>query len=71
MNEIKDCRGIPISEGDTIVYPGRRGSAMWLNVGTVQRPRIEGQLTLDVQKPNGKVVEIFETARVAVVASAQ
>lgn len=68
---ILDCTGKTIRQGDTIVYPCRRGGNMWLSVGTVQHPRHEGQRTLDVQRPNGKIVEILHTARVAVVASAQ
>lgn len=72
MNEINDCRGIQIREGDTVVYPGRRGSSLWLNTGVAIAPRFgEHQKSLNVRKPNGKIVEIFETSRVAVVASAQ
>lgn len=35
MSELKDWRGTPIVVGSTVVYPGRGGSAMWLNEATV------------------------------------
>ena len=71
MNEIRDCRGIKINVGDIIVYPGRRGSNMWLNTGVVQPPRFgDLQQSLSVRRTGGKMVEIFETSRVAVVVSA-
>jgi hypothetical protein len=72
MNEIIDCRGVRIHVGDTIVYPGRRGSSLWLSEGVVQPPVYENQHSLIVaRKANGKIVEIFETGRVAVVATVQ
>jgi hypothetical protein len=68
MNEIKDCRGIVINVGDTIVYPGRRGSSLWLSSGIVQPPKFGAlQQSLTVKKDNGRLVEVFETWRVAVV----
>lgn len=70
-NVIHDCRGIEIGVGDTIVYPGRRGSSLWLSTGVVMEPNFPSQRTLIVRRTDsGRQVEIFETARVAVVASA-
>ncbi len=31
----RDIRGIEIEVGDTVAYPGRAGSSMWMNVGRV------------------------------------
>ncbi len=72
MNEIKDCRGVNINVGDTIVYPGRRGGSMWLSEGVVASPKFgNAQQSLTVRRSKtGRLVEIFETSRVAVVASA-
>lgn len=71
MNEIKDCRGVTINIGDTIVYPGRKGSSLWLSEGVVQIPTYENQHSLTVKRSqSGRTVEIFETGRVAVVAQA-
>lgn len=69
-NAIHDCRGIEIGVGDTIVYPGRRGSSLWLSEGVVLEPVYPSQRTLTVRRTStGRQVEIFETGRVAVVAS--
>lgn len=77
-----DMRGIQIKVGDPIVYPGRRGSAMWLNTGTVEaiiegetswcgRPRKPGSLKvrrmpLDKYE-TARIVNVRGTSRVAVV----
>ncbi len=31
----RDIRGIEIEVGDTVAYPGRAGSSMWMSVGKV------------------------------------
>lgn len=71
MNEsdpLVDFRGTAIRPGDTIVYPGRRGSALWLSEGVVLEPAIPGQRSLTVKRAKtGRTVEIFETGRCAVV----
>ena len=33
---MKDVRGIEITPGRLIAYPGRKGSNLWLNIGVVQ-----------------------------------
>lgn len=33
---VQDCRKIPVNVNDTIVYPGRHGSSMWMNTTTVK-----------------------------------
>jgi hypothetical protein len=47
MNEALDFLGRPIKVGDTIVYPVRAGSSMWLQkmkvsqvVATAEKPRL-------------------------------
>jgi hypothetical protein len=35
MNSLNDLLGVPIEVGDRIAYPGRRGSNVYMNVGTV------------------------------------
>ena len=70
MNEINDCRGVRIQIGDTIVYPGRRGSNLWLSSGIVQPPIFEHQQSIHVRRNDtGRLVEIMNTQRVAVVQS--
>lgn len=32
---VKDMRGVEIEVGDTVAYPGRQSSSIWLNVGVV------------------------------------
>jgi len=32
---IKDILGVELKVGDTIAYPGRRRSSMWMNIGTI------------------------------------
>ncbi len=32
---LRDWRGQVLGVGDTVVYPGRRGSSIWINEGTV------------------------------------
>ena len=32
---MKDIRGFKILRGDIVVYPGRRGSSLWMNQGEV------------------------------------
>jgi hypothetical protein len=70
MNEIKDCRGVTINAGDTIVYPGRRGSNLWLSSGVVQTSGVDipfGKSIMVRRSDTNRLVEIFETGRVAVV----
>jgi hypothetical protein len=35
VNELLDWRGNPINVGDTVVYPGRQSSLVWMNEGIV------------------------------------
>jgi hypothetical protein len=35
MNTLTDMLGVAIEAGDRIAYPGRRGSNVYMNVGTV------------------------------------
>lgn len=35
LDQPKDWLGTPITEGCTIIYPGRQASSMWMNQATV------------------------------------
>jgi hypothetical protein len=69
--KVMDCRGVAIEPGMTVVYPGRRGSSLWLSAGIVQPPKFGAiQKSINVRRVDtGRMVEIFNTQRVAVVAS--
>jgi len=50
---MKDFLGRTIEVGDTIVYPVRRGSSMWLSKGEVEfvgEGELEGRLILKIEK---------------------
>ena len=42
MNPVVDFLGKPIKAGDTIIYPCRRGSSMWLQKLVVDQVSPEG-----------------------------
>lgn len=56
-----DCRGVEINPGDDIVYPGRHGSSLWMNVARVK------EITKDGKVITGKGRRIDRMDRVAVV----
>jgi hypothetical protein len=72
-----DFLGREIHVGDTIIYPGRRGSNMWLNRATVQTTQ-EGYRKYAFGTPTGLItakregnarqVQITNPERVVVVA---
>lgn len=69
-----DFRGKEISVGSTVVYPGRRGSSMWLNQGRVTAIRefphqlvIERQPTYSGEKSRTVTVTSACFGRLAVV----
>lgn len=70
----KDFLGQVIEQGDTIVYPGRQGSGMWLNKATVlgiswpkeaSGPKVA--YTLSIQRSDGRRAQITKLDRVVVV----
>lgn len=61
-----DFRGKEITVGSTVVYPGRRGSSMWLNQGRVTAIReFPHQLVIERQ-PNG----VWEKSRIVTITAA-
>ena len=69
-----DFLGHEIKAGDTIVYPGRRGSRMWMvksRVTMVSPPVVPGKDdgVLRVQHPNGSLRLVTNVQRVVVVTS--
>jgi hypothetical protein len=62
--DVLDFIGESIEEGQTIAYPGRKGSEMWLSHGIVKTVHENG--TLDVETSSGKVVRLLRSDRVAV-----
>lgn len=70
--EIKDMLGRVIREGDQVVWPGRRGSGLWQNVGTVSGfgETRDGQGFVPlvyVTKPDGSVTHTRELSRMVVI----
>ena len=70
----KDFLGKPIETGDTIVYPGRQGSGMWLNKATVisipkpkTTPSGRVEYKIKVLRTDGRYTHITELKRVVVV----
>lgn len=63
-----DFLGRNINVGDTIVYPGRKGSALWLASGKAVETSDFGN-HLHIDTPNGKRVKLSHLDRVAVVTS--
>lgn len=70
-----DCRGREILIGNTVVYPGRRGSGLWLNEGTVVDilPALSQIAVQRVERSVGetklgRTVYVSDLSRVAVVA---
>ena len=72
---MKDFLDNDINVGDTIVYPGRQGSSLWMNKGKVvgidvHRYRygagLEQASVLMVRKESGRVYPVYCTDRVVV-----
>ena len=61
----KDFLGHEISIGDSVVYPGRKGSELWLNYGVVTN--FENVDDIIVETENGRRVKIKRVDRVVVV----
>ena len=61
---IKDWRGNEIQVGDTVIYPGRMSSSLWLSEATVldilpaKRLRVSRQHVSGLYEKEGKVVVI-------------
>ena len=72
---MKDFLNNDINVGDTIVYPGRQGSSLWMNKAKVIGIEMEHRPswsyhyvpTLLVQRDNGKVYKVYCTERVVVI----
>jgi len=74
---VKDFLGNEIEVGDTIVYPGRASSSLWMNKATVLEVIDPGGLKVEVEVSNykGEVVGVRKSSvsavhRVTVVAKA-
>lgn len=68
MTEVLDFMGRGIKAGDTLIYPVRRGSSMWM-----QELRVTQVLPGDKPKiagfnPEGRRITIYNIANVTVVA---
>ena len=71
-----DFRGTEINIGDTIVYPGRSGSSLWMNEGVVidfeeYQPYYSFEQTITTLKvkrvDTKKVVTVYCTERTCVI----
>lgn len=67
-----DYLGKEITVGQQIVYPGRRGSSLWMNRACVtgfteQHGWAGPRSVIDVQLPNGRRTQITDASRVVVV----
>lgn len=70
----KDFLGKPIAGGDTIVYPGRHASSLWMNKATVlsvSAPKVKPNgaitYTLSVLRSDGRKAQIKNIQNVVVV----
>ncbi len=61
---MKDFLNQDIKIGDTIVYPNRQGSSLWMNRAQVEEVRLD---SLRVRRSDGSVKTIRRTDRVVVV----
>ena len=61
MNDLKDIRGLTVEVGDTIAYPVRRGSSMWLNHGKVEALTYEAGLPRSPWRVKVRVGERLNT----------
>lgn len=61
---MKDFLNQDIKIGDTIVYPNRQGSSLWMNKAQVEEVRLD---SLRVRRSDGSVKTIRRTDRVVVV----
>lgn len=59
-----DFRGNTINEGDTVIYPVRKGSGMWLNSGVVKELHPNG---LKVVNEADRIVTLTCLDRVVVI----
>jgi hypothetical protein len=71
---MKDFLGNEIQIGDTIVYPGRQGSTMWMNIAEVVGIDYDQQYVhspilpvLHVRRDNGKMYDVYRIDRVVVI----
>lgn len=69
-----DIRGRAIKVGDTVAYPGRHSSSLWMNLGTVVAIHTEvfkwsgnPKETLRVKNGAGRVVTVRKISNVVVV----
>lgn len=69
---MKDFRGVEIQTGAVIAYPGRQGSSMWMNEGTVEEiktvtdPWRTTEVLVVRTKNTGRRTEVSRTERVVV-----
>jgi glutamate synthase domain-containing protein 3 len=62
---VKDFLGKHIQQGDTIVYPGRASSALWMNKATVLEVLVSGKVVARTNE--GKRVTLSNTKNIVVV----
>lgn len=71
--EANDFRGKALNVGDTIAYPGRSGSNLWMNEGEIIAIRFKidqwgrSLPTLSVRIPSGRIVDVHCIDRVALI----
>ena len=64
MNHPTDFQGYEIMAGDTLVYPVRRGSKMWLNKITVTKAEID---VIRGISPTGRMVKLTNLKNIIIV----
>jgi len=69
---MKDCFGKELNIGDSVAYPGRSGSCMWMNSGEIKEI-LDGSLKIfrkyrrrysEVDEEHIKIVTVTRTDRV-------
>lgn len=66
---VKDFRNIDITPGDTVVYPGRHGSSVWMNCGrvlSVQEATHAEPASIRVRRDSGRAVTVSSLKNVCV-----
>jgi hypothetical protein len=72
MEPLKDWRGVPMNVGDTVVYPVRQSSSMWMEEGEIIEissvDKYYGpQPQVKVRKKDGRISTLTSLGRLTVV----
>lgn len=67
MNPVKDFLGREIKPGDTVVYPVRRGSAMWLKKLRIQQVESDPKPCVSGYNDLGRRIAIFNVETCVVI----